>query len=119
MHIVIFLLFTGLPAPKSAIDSIIEETDVIEEEFKPKASQVADIEKPKKNRQPVKITIPALPVQVAHLLTTCINYSIKQFSISFGLRVCLFFHLFCKQNNIQAISLQIQCTCQQVLVQKQ
>jgi len=31
---------------------------------KPKASQVADVDKPppKKSRQPVKITIPALPV---------------------------------------------------------
>lgn len=53
---------TGLPAPRSVVGSVIEETDVLEEEVKPKASQIADVEKPQKKKQPVKITIPALPV---------------------------------------------------------
>jgi len=58
----VFLL--ELPEPKSGFSSVIEETDVLEDLVKPKASQVADVDKPppKKSRQPVKITIPALPV---------------------------------------------------------
>ncbi|KAH3833282.1 hypothetical protein DPMN_106588 [Dreissena polymorpha] len=48
---------------KSGSANILDESDVLEDEVKPKASQVADISKPepKKSRQPVKITIPALP----------------------------------------------------------
>ncbi|KAL4227759.1 hypothetical protein ACF0H5_013195 [Mactra antiquata] len=53
----------GLPAPKPVVTGDIEESDVLEDEVKPKPSQIADIEKPpaKKSCQPVKITIPALP----------------------------------------------------------
>ncbi|WAR00245.1 PRCC-like protein [Mya arenaria] len=56
-------LLAGLPEPKSGFSSVTEETDILEDEVKPKASQVADIPKPapKKGRQPVRITIPALP----------------------------------------------------------
>lgn len=52
-----------LPSPKAVSDMVLEETDVLEDEVKPKPSQVADIVKPvpKKQRQTVKITIPALP----------------------------------------------------------
>lgn len=52
-----------LPAPKPGTSTVPQETDVLEEEVKPKPSQVADIVKPapRKSRQPVKIKIPALP----------------------------------------------------------
>jgi hypothetical protein len=53
-----------LPVPKEVDSGGIVENDALEDLVKPKPSQVADIEKPapKKLRQPVKITIPALPV---------------------------------------------------------
>lgn len=52
-----------LPAPKSSDITILDESDELEDEVKPKPSQVADLKKPepKKIRQSVKITIPALP----------------------------------------------------------
>ncbi|XP_045156321.1 proline-rich protein PRCC-like [Mercenaria mercenaria] len=52
-----------LPTPKTADSGVIVENDALEDIVKPKPSQVADVEKPvpKKLRQPVKITIPALP----------------------------------------------------------
>ena len=62
----------GLPTPKHA-EAMIEETDELEDLVKPKPSQVADIVKPapKKHKQPVKITIPALPVFLFLLLFVC------------------------------------------------
>lgn len=63
-----WIIVTGLPTPKTAdTDSrLLVETDELEDEVKAKPSQVADVEKPlpRKQRQPVKITIPALPVHV-------------------------------------------------------
>uniref|UniRef100_K1QLL4 Proline-rich protein PRCC n=1 Tax=Magallana gigas TaxID=29159 RepID=K1QLL4_MAGGI len=53
----------ALPEPKHTdIGKGIPETDVLEEEVKPKAAELADAPKPppKKPKQPVRITIPAL-----------------------------------------------------------
>lgn len=53
----------ALPEPKHTdIGKGISETDVLEEEVKPKAAELADAPKPppKKPKQPVRITIPAL-----------------------------------------------------------
>lgn len=53
----------ALPEPKhTEIGKGIPETDVLEEEVKPKAAELADAPKPppKKPKQPVRITIPAL-----------------------------------------------------------
>ncbi|KAK3585289.1 hypothetical protein CHS0354_040236 [Potamilus streckersoni] len=58
-------LLLGLPKPKRPehIEKLAVEEDELEDEVKPKASQMADVPKPpsKKVHQPVKITIPALP----------------------------------------------------------
>lgn len=53
----------ALPEPKHTdIGQGISETDVLEDEVKPKAAELADAPKPppKKSKQPVRITIPAL-----------------------------------------------------------
>ena len=70
---------SGLPVPKALDSGGMVENDALEDLVKPKPSQVADIEKPapKKLRQPVKITIPALPVCdviVILLQLKCTNY---------------------------------------------
>lgn len=55
-------LLKGLPAPHTINTDAIVEDDELEDEVKPKASQITDLPKPppKRNRQPVKITLPAL-----------------------------------------------------------
>lgn len=55
-------LLKDLPAPHSTSADIIAENDELEDEVKPKQSQMADLPKPppKRGKQPVKITLPAL-----------------------------------------------------------
>ena len=55
-------LISGLPAPQTTPTDVITENDVLEEEVRAKPSQMSDVPKPppKRNRQPVKITLPAL-----------------------------------------------------------
>ena len=58
------LLCTDLPAPKTLASSTSQADgeDELEEEVRPKASQLADAPKPppKKGKQPARIVIPAL-----------------------------------------------------------
>ena len=60
---------SGLPAPHTTSTDVITENDILEEDVRPKPSQMTDLPKPppKRNRQPVKITLPALE-QVRFLL---------------------------------------------------
>lgn len=55
-------LLKGLPTPHATSADVIVEDDELEDEVKPKPSQVTDLPKPppKRNKQPVKITVPAL-----------------------------------------------------------
>lgn len=55
-------LLKGLPAPHVVSADKIIEDDELEEEVRPKLSQVTDLPKPlpKRNKQPVKITVPVL-----------------------------------------------------------
>ncbi|RUS81539.1 hypothetical protein EGW08_010709 [Elysia chlorotica] len=50
-----------LPAPRSNVKEAIQEEDELEEEVKPKQSEIENAQKPPdKKKQPVKITIPSL-----------------------------------------------------------
>ena len=52
---------SGLPAPKASTQNNKISDDLLEDEVKPKASQIADAPKPPvKKRQPVKISIPTI-----------------------------------------------------------
>ena len=50
-----------LPAPRSNLAGVIQEEDELEDEVKPKLSEIKNAQKPpNKKKQPVKITIPSL-----------------------------------------------------------
>ena len=58
---------TDLPAPRSNTGVVIQEEDELEDEVKPKPSEIENAQKPPdKKKQPVKIILPSLDKVLTH-----------------------------------------------------
>lgn len=78
----LFLFFKGLPEPKafsteSIPDKIQKQEDELEDEVKPKLSQIKDAPKPPQQRARVRITIPALQDVSSRIRVQCVIWCWK------------------------------------------